>query len=79
MRFYQLKIGHRAVGTFFARRRAMETLEFWWCGVQEQTVIHFYTECRRWRRERRKLSRDLGKLGIRWQPRPAGGKRWLGN
>ena len=28
-------------------------------------------------RERRKLSRELGQLGIRWQPRPE--RRWLGN
>lgn len=35
----------------------METPECWWCGVQEQTVIHLYTECWRWRREQRKLSR----------------------
>ena len=45
--------------------------------AQEQTIIHLYTECRRWRRERRKLSRELDQLGIRWQPRPE--KRWLGS
>ena len=55
----------------------METAECWWCGAQEQTVIHLYTECRRWRKQRRKLSRELGQLGIRWQPRPE--KRLLGN
>ena len=60
MRFYQLKIGHGAVGTFLARIGVMETPECWWCGTQEQTVIHLYTECRRWRRERKKLSRELG-------------------
>lgn len=77
MRFYQLKIGHGAVGTFLARIGVMETPECWWCRTQEQTVIRLYTECRRWRRERSKLSRELGQLGIRWQPRPE--RRWLGN
>ncbi len=77
MRFYQLKIGHGAVATFLARIGAMETPECWRCGAQEQTGIHLYTECQRWRRERRKLSRELGQLDIRWQPRPE--KRWLGN
>lgn len=42
MRFYQLKIGHGVVGTFLARIKAMETPECWWCGAQEQTVIHLY-------------------------------------
>ena len=65
MRFYQLKIGHGAIGNFLARIGAIEAPECWWYGAQEQTVIHLYTECRRWRRERRKLSRELGQLGIR--------------
>lgn len=45
MQFYQLKIGHGAVGTFLARIGAMEAPECWWCGAQEQTVIYLYTEC----------------------------------
>ena len=77
IRYYQLKVGHGAIGTFLARIGAMETPECWWCGAQEQTVIHPYTECRRWRRKRRKLSRELGQLGISWQPWPA--RRWLGS
>lgn len=76
MHFYQLKIGHGAIGTFLARIGVMETPECWWCAAQEQTVIHLYTECRKWRRERRRLSRELGQLGISWQPRPE--RRWLG-
>ena len=76
-RYYQLKIGHGAVGAFLARIGAVETPECWWCGAQEQTVVHPYTECRRWRRERRKLSRELGQHGISWQPRPE--RRWLGS
>ena len=51
MRYYQLKVGHGAIGTFLARIGVIETPECWWCGAQEQTVIHLYTECRRWRRE----------------------------
>ena len=76
-RYYQLKIGHGAVGAFLARIGAVETPECWRCGAQEQRVIHLYTECRRWRRERRKLSRELGQHGISWQPRPE--RRWLGS
>ena len=76
MHFYQLKIGHGAIGTFLARIGVMETPECSWCAAQEQTVVHLYTEYRKWRRERRRLSRELGQLGISWQPRPE--RRWLG-
>ena len=76
-RYYQLKIGHGAVGAFLARIGAVETQECWWYGAQEQTVVRPYTECRRWRKERKKLSRELGQHGISWQPRPE--RRWLGS
>ena len=75
-RYYQLKVGHGAVGTYLSRTGMIGTPECWWCGAQEQTVIHLYTECRKWRKERRKLSRELSQLGISWQPRPE--RRWLG-
>lgn len=74
-RYYQLKIGHGAVGTFRARIGDIETPKCWWCSAREQTVIHLYTECRRWREERRKLIRKLEKQGISWQTRPE--KIWL--
>ena len=35
----------------------------------EQTVMHLYTECRRWRKPRRGLIRELGKHSISWQTR----------
>ncbi len=74
-RFYQLKVGHGAIGTFFKRIGATETAECWWCGAAEQSVIHLYTKCRKWRAERRALKKNLGKAGIQWQSRPE--KRWL--
>ena len=76
MRFYQHKIGHGAVGTFLARIGMIETPECSWCGAQQQMVIHLYTICRKWRKERRKLSKELSRLGISWQPWPE--RRWLG-
>lgn len=54
----------------------MEIPECWCYGAQEQTVIHLYIECQKWRWEQRRLSRELGQLGISWQPRPE--RRWLG-
>ena len=73
--FYQLKIGHGAIGTFLKRIRATETAECWWCRAAEQSVIHLYTKCRKWRAECRALRKNLGKVGIQWQRRPE--KRWL--
>jgi len=70
-----LKVGHGAVGTFLARIGVTETPKCWWCGVREQTVVNLYTECRRWRNERRKLTRELNNQGIIWQARPD--KRWV--
>ncbi len=66
-RFYQLKIGHGAIGTFLKRIGATESAECWWCGAAEQSVIHLYTKCRKWRTERRTLRKNLGKVGKSWQ------------
>ena len=74
-RFYQLKIGHGAIGTFLKRIGATETAESWWCGAAEQSVLHLYTRCRKWRAERQILRKNLGKAGIQWQRWPE--KRWL--
>ena len=74
-RYYQLKVGHSAIGTFLARVGAIETPKCWWCGAREQTVEHLYTRCRKWRKQRSKLVRELEKEGIRWQPQVE--RRWL--
>lgn len=66
-RFYQLKVGHAAVGTFLVRIEAIETPECWWCGEAKQFVVHLYTKCRRWRKERRKMIRELHTEGVTWQ------------
>ena len=66
-RYYQLKVGHGAVGTYLAKIGAIDTPQCWWCDRAEQTVEHLYTECRRWRKERQMLMRTLCKEGIRCQ------------
>ena len=74
-RYYQLKVGHGAVGTFLARIGMIETPECWRCKESVQSVEHLYTRCRRWRKERRKLVRELEKEGVLWQAQAK--KRWL--
>ena len=74
-RFYQLKTGHGAMGTFLERIGAVGSAECWWCGDGEQSVIHLYTKCRKWRTKRQVLKKNLDKIGIRWQRRPE--RKWL--
>ena len=45
--YYQLKIGHGALGIFLVRIEVIETPECWWCGVIEQTVKHLYVQCQK--------------------------------
>lgn len=74
-RYYQLKVGHGAVGTFLAKIGVIETLECWWCGGAQRSIEHLNTKCRRWGKERRKLVRELVNEGIGWQTQVE--KRWL--
>ena len=65
-RFYQLKTGHGAIGTYLERIGVVESAECWWCGNGEQSVLHLYSHF---------LKRNSGKLGIQWQRRPE--RKWL--
>ena len=40
-----------------------------------QSAEHLYTRCRRWRREWRKIARELEREGVIWQPQAK--RRWL--
>ena len=74
-RFYQLKVGHGAVGTYLSKIGVIESPDCWWCKETVQSVEHLYTKCRKWRKERRKLVRELEKEGVIWQVQAE--KRWL--
>ena len=71
-RYFQLKNGHGAIGTFLVRIGVTETPECWWCGETEQSVEHLYTKCRKWRRQRRKLLRSLSAKKINWREKRVG-------
>lgn len=62
--YYQLKVGLGAMGTVLAKIAGMETSQDWWCKEPIKFVEHLYTKCRRWKKERRKLVRELEKEGI---------------
>lgn len=56
-------------------RGAIESAECRWCGDGEQSVLHLYTKCRKWRTERRALRKNPDKIGIQSQRRPE--RKWL--
>lgn len=66
-RYLQLKTGHGAIGMFLARMGVMENPECWWCGEAEQSVEHLYTKCRKWKRQRGNLTKNLSAKMISWQ------------
>ena len=39
-RYFQLKVGHGAVGTYLARIGVIETPQCWCCGQAEQSVVY---------------------------------------
>ena len=74
-RFYQLKVGRGAVGTYLARIRVIKAPDCWWCKEVVQSVEHLYAKCRKWRKDQRKLVRRLEKEEVIWQPQVE--RRWL--
>lgn len=58
-----------AVTCFFSPSSAHHPLRNFAVVVRrtEHSVEHLYTKCRRWRKERRELVRELEKEEIRWQ------------
>ena len=57
------------------KTRKLKSPQCWWCREPVQTVEHLYTKCQRWRRERNKLVRELGKEGVTWQAQAE--RKWL--
>ena len=74
-RYNQLKVGHGPMGTFLTKIGVIESPKYWWCEAAEQFVEHLYTKCCRWRKEKRKLVRELEKEEIEWQAQAE--RRWL--
>jgi hypothetical protein len=42
----------------------LDSKKCWWCNAANQDVDHLLFECRRWRRQRRVLYKDLRRIGI---------------
>lgn len=46
--FYQLKIGHKTIGTLFNKIGVVNATECWSCKNVEQFIMHLYTNYRKW-------------------------------
>lgn len=58
-RYLQLKSGHAITGAYLLRIGKVKDARCWWCGSSRQTVAHLMLQCRKWRRQRDKMLRDL--------------------
>ena len=63
-RYYQLKTGHAAIGTYLQRIKAQDNSSCQWCHAPRETVRHLLFECRQWRPQRRALYRALARARV---------------
>lgn len=63
-RFYQLKTGHAAIGTYLRRIGARDTERCQNCRAPNESTRHLLLECREWRRPRQHLFKELRKAGV---------------
>lgn len=64
---FQLKARYSAIDTFLVRIGVIKTPECWWYKETEQPIEHLYIKCRKWRRQKRKLTQSLSVKKINWQ------------
>jgi ribonuclease HI len=63
-RYYQLKIGHAAIGAYLQKVQAQESGTCRGCHAPSETVYHLLFECREWRRQREALYRALAQAKV---------------
>jgi len=63
-RYYQLKVGHAAIGVFLHRIRARDSAACQWCLASRETVYHLLFECREWRRQWERLYKALERAKV---------------
>lgn len=64
-RYLQLKSGHAITGEYLLRTKQAQDARCWWCNSSKQTVVHLLMECRKWRRERDVMLRDMHRKKIK--------------
>lgn len=70
-----MKIEYWPIGIFVKKIRVKQIAKCWLYGAAEQSVIHLYTKCQKWRAKLRALNQNPKALEIQWQKQPE--KKWL--
>jgi Reverse transcriptase-like len=65
-RYYQLKTGHAAVGSYLHKIKAQEDQACQWCRAPHETANHLLFECREWRVQRKTLQGDLIRARVQY-------------
>jgi ribonuclease HI len=63
-RYYQLKVGHAAIGAYLQKIQARDSGACQWCQAPSETVYHLLFECREWRRQREALYKALKRAKV---------------
>ena len=63
-RYFQLKSGHAAIGTYLHRIQVQEDATCEGCSISRETIHHLLFECREWRHQRNRLYKDLETDGV---------------
>jgi hypothetical protein len=58
-RYLQPKSGHAVTGAHLLRIGKVQDAQCWWYGGSSQTVAHLLLQCRKWRRQRDSMLRQL--------------------
>jgi hypothetical protein len=71
-RYLQLKSGHAVTGVHLLRTKRAQDARCWWCNSSIQGVAHLMLHCRRWRRERETMLKELQSAKIKISARRDG-------
>ena len=63
-RYYQYKTGHAPIGAYLHRIKARDSPTCLGCSRGNETVNHLLIDCRKWRRQRDILLKDLTEAGV---------------
>ena len=68
-RFLQLKCGHAATGNYRKRFKLDSSAKCQWCGNENQDSTHILLQCKKWKKQREQLLKNLRRKRIFLSPR----------
>ena len=65
VRFFQLASGHAMLAPFLKEKFGwISSDQCWWCGSGRQSREHLFKECHSWKREIKKLWKEVGEISV---------------